>query len=178
MCSIQAAMAGVQIVGKVQEYREQKALAAEKRRANAITIENANRAYIRDINKIDQEKVQADQEKAAAKIKTDMEKKKKIAQNINLNAGNRVAIVQDIGSLYNDEYNENARDYKGDMITLANQTTDAYANMAKTYNSIAPVVEPSRTGLLLDVAMTAGEGYIAHTDATSAKKDEGLVVAP
>jgi hypothetical protein len=50
--------------------------------------------------------------------------------------------------------------------------------MAKTYNSIAPVVEPSRTGLLLDVAMTAGEGYIAHTDATSAKKDEGLVVAP
>ena len=146
MCSIQAAMAGVQIVGKVQEYREQKALAASKRRANAITIENANRAYMRDVNKIDQEKVQADQEKTVAKVKTDMEKKKKIAQNINLNAGNRVAIVQDIGSLYNDEYNENNRDYKGDMITLANQTTDAYANMAKVYNSIAPVVEPSRTG--------------------------------
>ena len=169
MCSIQAAMAGVQIVGKVQEYREQKALAASKRRANAITIENANRAYIRDVNKIDQEKVQADQEKAAAKIKTDMEKKKKIAQNINLNAGNSVAIVQDIGSLYNDEYNENARDYKGDMITLANQTTDAYANMAKVYNSITPVVEPSRTGLLLDIATTAGEGYVAHTDATKAQ---------
>ena len=169
MCSIQAAMAGVQIVGKVQEYREQKALAASKRRANAVTIENANRAYIRDINKIDQDKVQADQEKTVAKVKTDMEKKKKIAQNINLNAGNRVAIVQDIGSLYNDEYNENNRDYKGDMITLANQTTDAYANMAKVYNSIAPVTEPSRTGLLLDIATTAGEGYVAHTDATKPK---------
>ena len=178
MCSIQAAMAGVQIVGKVQEYREQKALAASKRAANDRTRENAQVAYMRDINKIDQEKVQADQEKAAAKIKTDMEKKKKSAQALNLNAGNAVVIVQDIGSLYNDEYTEINREYKGDMITLANQTTDAYANLAKTYNSIAPVVEPSRTGLLLDVAMTAGEGYVAHTSATSAKKDEGLVVAP
>ena len=178
MCSIQAAMAGVQIVGKVQEYREQKALAASKRAANDRTRENAQVAYMRDINKIDQEKVQADQEKAVAEFKTKQESKKKLAQALNLNAGNAVVIVQDIGSLYNDEYTEINREYKGDMITLANQTTDAYANLAKTYNSIAPVVEPSRTGLLLDVAMTAGEGYIAHTSATSAKKDEGLVVAP
>ena len=56
MCSIQAAMAGVQIVGKVQEYREQKALAASKRAANDRTRENAQVAYMRDINKIDQEK--------------------------------------------------------------------------------------------------------------------------
>ena len=170
MCSIQAAMAGVQIVGKVQEYREQKALAASKRATNDRTRENANVAYMRDINKIDQEKVQADQEKAVAEFKTKQESKKKLAQNLNLNAGNSVAIVQDIGSLYNDEYTEINREYKGDMITLANQTTDAYANMAKVYNSIAPVVEPSRTGLLLDIATTAGEGYVAHTDATKAQK--------
>ena len=170
MCSIQAAMAGVQIVGKVQEYREQKALAASKRATNDRTRENANVAYMRDINKIDQEKVQADQEKAVAEFKTKQESKKKLAQNLNLNAGNSVAIVQDIGSLYNDEYTEINREYKGDMITLANQTTDAYANMAKVYNSIAPVVEPSRTGLLLDIATTAGEGYVAHTDATKPQK--------
>jgi len=170
MCSIQAAMAGVQIVGKVQEYREQKALAASKRAANDRTRENAQVAYMRDINKIDQEKVQADQEKAVAEFKTKQESKKKLAQNLNLNAGNAVAIVQDIGSLYNDEYTEINREYKGDMITLANQTTDAYANMAKVFNSIAPVTEPSRTGLLLDIATTAGEGYVAHTDATKANK--------
>ena len=170
MCSIQAAMAGGQIVGKVQEYREQKALAASKRAANDRTRENAQVAYMRDINKIDQEKVQADQEKAVAEFKTKQESKKKLAQNLNLNAGNSVAIVQDIGSLYNDEYTEINREYKGDMITLANQTTDAYANMAKVYNSIAPVTEPSRTGLLLDIATTAGEGYVAHTDATKANK--------
>ena len=170
MCSIQAAMAGVQIVGKVQEYREQKALAASKRATNDRTRENANVAYMRDINKVDQEKVQADQEKAVAEFKTKQESKKKLAQNLNLNAGNSVAIVQDIGSLYNDEYTEINREYKGDMITLANQTTDAYANMAKVYNSIAPVVEPSRTGLLLDIATTAGEGYVAHTDATKPQK--------
>ena len=169
MCSIQAAMAGVQIVGKVQEYREQKALAASKRAANDRTRENAQVAYMRDINKIDQEKVLADQEKAVAEFKTKQESKKKLAQALNLNVGNNVAIVQDIGSLYNDEYTEINRDYKGDMITLAGQTTDAYANMAKVFNSLQPVVEPSRTGLLLDIASTAGTGYIAHTDATKPK---------
>jgi len=169
MCSVQAAMAGVQIVGKVQEHREAKALAASKRAANDRTRENAQVAYMRDINKIDQEKVQADQEKTVAEFKTKQESKKKLAQALNLNVGNNVAIVQDIGSLYNDEYTEINRDYKGDMITLANQTTDAYANMAKVFNSLQPVVEPSRTGLLLDIASTAGTGYIAHTDATKAK---------
>ena len=169
MCSIQAAMAGVQIVGKVQEYREQKALAASKRAANDRTRENAQVAYMRDINKIDQEKVQADQEKTVAEFKTKQESKKKLAQALNLNVGNNLAIVQDIGSLYNDEYTEINRDYKGDMITLAGQTTDAYANMAKVFNSLQPVVEPSRTGLLLDIASTAGTGYIAHTDATKPK---------
>ena len=170
MCSIQAAMAGVQIVGKVQEYREQKALAASKRAANDRTRENAQVAYMRDINKIDQEKVQADQEKAVAEFKTKQESKKKLAQNLNLNAGNSVAIVQDIGSLYNDEYTEINRDYKGDMITLGNQTMDAYANMSKVFNSLQPVVEPSRTGLLLDLGTTAAQGYVNYDVAKSAKK--------
>ena len=173
MCGVpqaQLALTAISAVGQIQEYNEKKALAASKRRAQAVTIENANRAYIRDINKIDQEKVQADQEKAVAEFKTKQESKKKLAQALNLNVGNRVAIVQDIGSLYNDEYTEINRDYKGDMITLAGQTTDAYANMAKVYNSLDPVVEPSRTGLLLDIATTAGEGYVAHTDATKPQK--------
>ena len=172
MCGVpqaQLALSVISAVGKVQEYREQKALAASKRASQDRTRENAQVAYMRDINKIDQEKVQADQEKAVAEFKTKQESKKKLAQALNLNAGNRVAIVQDIGSLYNSEYTEINRDYKGDMITLAGQTTDAYANMAKVFNSLQPVVEPSRTGLLLDIASTAGTGYIAHTDATKAK---------
>ena len=53
---------------------------------------------MRDINKIDQEKVQADQEKTVAEFKTKQNAKKKQAQALNLNAGNAVAIVQDIGS--------------------------------------------------------------------------------
>ena len=170
MCSVQAAMAGVQIVGKVQEHREAKALAASKRAANDRTRENAQVAYMRDINKIDQEKVLADQEKAVAEFKTKQESKKKLAQALNLNVGNNVAIVQDIGSLYNDEYTEINRDYKGDMITLAGQTTDAYANMAKVFNSLQPVVEPSRTGLLLDLATTGAQGYINYDTAVKADK--------
>ena len=172
MCGVpqaQLALTAISAVGKVQEYREQKALAASKRAANDRTRENAQVAYMRDINKIDQEKVQADQEKAVAEFKTKQESKKKLAQALNLNAGNAVAIVQDIGSLYNDEYTEINRDYKGDMITLAAQTTDAYANMSKVYNSLQPVVEPSRTGLLLDLATTGAQGYINYDTATKAK---------
>ena len=173
MCGVpqaQLALSVISAVGKVQEYREQKALAASKRASQDRTRENAQVAYMRDINKIDQEKVQADQEKAVAEFKTKQESKKKLAQALNLNAGNRVAIVQDIGSLYNSEYTEINRDYKGDMITLAGQTTDAYANMAKVFNSLQPVVEPSRTGLLLDLGTTAAQGYINYDTATKAKK--------
>ena len=173
MCGVpqaQLALTAISAVGQVQEYREQKALAASKRAANDRTRENAQVAYMRDINKIDQEKVLADQEKAVAEFKTKQESKKKLAQALNLNVGNNVAIVQDIGSLYNDEYTEINRDYKGDMITLAGQTTDAYANMAKVFNSLQPVVEPSRTGLLLDLGTTAAQGYINYDTATKAKK--------
>ena len=173
MCGVpqaQLALSVISAVGKVQEYREQKALAASKRASQDRTRENAQVAYMRDINKIDQEKVLADQEKAVAEFKTKQESKKKLAQALNLNVGNNVAIVQDIGSLYNDEYTEINRDYKGDMITLAGQTTDAYANMAKVFNSLQPVVEPSRTGLLLDLGTTAAQGYINYDTATKAKK--------
>ena len=173
MCGVpeaQIALSVVSAVSKVQEYRENKALAASKRAANDQTRVNANIAYMRDINKIDQEKVQADQEKTVAEFKTKQESKKKLAQALNLNAGNRVAIVQDIGSLYNDEYTEINRDYKGDMITLGNQTMDAYANMSKVFNSLQPVVEPSRTGLLLDLGTTAAQGYINYDVAKAAKK--------
>ena len=172
MCGVpqaQLALTAISAVGQVQEYREQKALAASKRAANDRTRENAQVAYMRDINKIDQEKVLADQEKAVAEFKTKQESKKKLAQALNLNVGNNVAIVQDIGSLYNDEYTEINRDYKGDMITLAGQTTDAYANMAKVFNSLQPVVEPSRTGLLLGLGTTGAQGYINYDTATKAK---------
>ena len=82
MCGVpqaQLALTAISAVGQIQEYNEKKALAASKRRAQAVTIENANRAYIRDINKIDQEKVQADQEKTVAEFKTKQESKKKLA---------------------------------------------------------------------------------------------------
>ena len=173
MCGVpqaQLALTAISAVGKVQEYREQKALAASKRASQNQTRINANVAYMRDINKIDQEKVQADQEKAVAEFKTKMESKKKLAQALNLNAGNSVAIVQDIGSLYNDEYTEIMRDYKGDMITIGNQTQDAYANMSKVYNSLEPVTEPSRTGLLLDLGTTAAQGYVNYDTAVKADK--------
>ena len=59
MCGVpqaQLALTAISAVGQVQEYREKKALAASKRASQDRTKENANIAYMRDINKIDQEK--------------------------------------------------------------------------------------------------------------------------
>ena len=98
-------MAGVQIVGKVQEYREQKALAASKRAANDQTRVNANIAYMRDINKIDQEKEPADQEKTVAKDNTEMAQKKETAENINFKTRNSGDKVQGRDSLSKQHYN-------------------------------------------------------------------------
>ena len=87
MCGVpqaQLALTAISAVGQVQEYREKKALAASKRASQDRTRENANIAYMRDINKIDQEKVQADQEKAVAEFKTKQESKKKLAQEMEM----------------------------------------------------------------------------------------------
>ena len=49
--------------------------------------------------------------------------------------------------------------YRQDMTALMNDESSAYANLTKTYNSIKPVTEPSRTGLALQIATLSAEGY-------------------
>ena len=45
------------------------------------------------------------------------------------------------------------------MQLFANQKTEAYANQVKTYNSLKPPTDPSRVGLMLDIASSANGGY-------------------
>ena len=51
-----------------------------------------------------------------------------------------------------------------------NQKIEAYANLSKTYNSLRPPTEPSRTGLLIDVASTAYGGYQEYQDNKKVKQ--------
>jgi hypothetical protein len=58
------------------------------------------------------------------------------------------------------------RDYETDISRLYGKTKEAYSAQQRRYNSIAPVMMPSRTGLFLKVATAAAKGYQAHTAAT------------
>ena len=156
MCTVQAAL---QVAGAVVQYRQKKANNKAIRRDQETTRRNANRGYLHDLNKIDQEKINADMEKTKAEIKTKAERDGEIAQKTNLGFGNNTKIVQSIGALYDDDWNEITSGYEKDNQMFQNQKIEAYANLSKTYNSLRPPTEPSRTGLMLDIASTAYEGY-------------------
>ena len=156
MCDIQAAL---QVAGAVVSHRQKKADNKAIRRDQETTRRNADRGYLHDLNKIDQEKVNADMEKAKAELKTKATRDGEIAQKMNLGNANNTKIVQSIGALYDEDWNEITSGYDKDMQLFSNQKTEAYANMTKTYNSLKPPTDPSRTGLILDIASSANGGY-------------------
>mgnify|MGYP000312254867 CR=1 FL=1 len=158
MCNAYA-QAGLAIVGQYQAYQQKKADNAAIRRDQDATRRNADRGYLHDLNKIDQEKVNADMEKAKAELKTKATRDGEIAQKINLGNANNTKIVQSIGALYDEDWNEITSGYDKDMQLFANQKTEAYANQVKTYNSLKPPTDPSRAGLMLDIASSSYDGY-------------------
>ena len=167
MCDIQAAL---QVAGAVVSYRQKKADNKAIRRDQETTRRNADRGYLHDLNKIDQEKVNADMEKAKAELKTKATRDGEIAQKVNLGNANNTKIVQSIGALYDEDWNEITSGYDKDMQLFSNQKTEAYANMTKTYNSLKPPTDPSRTGLMLDIASSANGGYQRSQTNKEAKK--------
>jgi len=170
MCSVQAAVAGLSIMSSIQEYRSQKAIAQAKEKANEQTRRNSDQAYLYDISKIDAEAVSASREKALVNFKNTQDANKKLAQNLNLNAGNPDKIIQDIAGTYDMAFLDVTKDYETDITKLYGKTKEAYAAQQRRYNSIAPVMMPSRTGLFLKVATQAATGYQAHSAATSGAK--------
>jgi len=168
MCDIQTALA---VAGTVQSFREKKAENKAIRRDQETTRRNADKGYLHDMTKIDREKVNADREKALAEISSKKERDGEIAQSLNLGFGNSTKIVQSIGALFDDDWNTINRDYSKDVTTLQEQQSEAFANQAKTYNSLTPPTDPSRTGLIIDVASTAYEGYESNQDKQKPKKN-------
>ena len=64
---------------------------------------------------------------------------------------------------------DTARDYETDVVKLMSQEREAYAAQARRYNSLPPVVMPSKTGLMLQVATAGAEGYALHKGLTKPK---------
>ena len=170
MCNAAYVQAGLAVAGAVQGHREKKAQNKGIRRDQDTTRRNADKGYLHDLNKIDQEKINADMEKTKSEISIKAEREKEIAQKTNLGFGNGVKIVQSMGQLYDEDWLEVTSLYDKDMQLFANQKTEAFANMSKTYNSLTPPIEPSRTGLLIDVASSANGGYQRNQTNKGTKK--------
>ena len=94
MCDIQAAL---QVAGAVVQYQNKKAENKAIRRDQDTTRRNADKAYLHDLNKIDQEKVSADREKTLSEIRTKAKRDGEIAQKVNLGNANSTKIVQSLG---------------------------------------------------------------------------------
>ena len=156
MCDIQAAL---QVAGAVQGYRQKKVDNQAIRRDQETTRRNADKAYLHDMVKIDQEKVSADREKVLSEIRTKAKREGEIAQKVNLGNANKTKIVQSLGALYDEDWVDITRGYDKDIQLFQNQQSEAFANQSKTYNSLKPPTDPSRTGLMLDVATAANGGY-------------------
>ena len=170
MCdAVSAITAGLKIATAVQGYRSQRAVAKGQELANAQTRKNSDQAYLNDLSKIDNEYVLASRERKVADFKTSQEKIKKQSQALNLNAGNGDKIIQDIAGTYDMSFLDTARDYETDVIKLMSQEREAYAAQARRYNSLPPVVMPSKTGLMLQVATAGAEGYALHKGLTKPK---------
>jgi hypothetical protein len=168
MCSIPAAL---QIAGAVVQYQQKKAENKAIRRDQETTRRNADKGYLHDMTKIDREKVNADREKTLAEISSKKERDAEIAQSLNLGFGNSTKIIQSIGALFDDDWNTINRDYSKDVTTLQEQQSEAYANQVKTYNSLAPPTDPSRTGLFIQVASQGYEGYQKNQTNKKATKE-------
>jgi len=167
MCDIQAAL---QVAGAVVSHRQKKADNKAIRRDQETTRSNADKAYLHDMVKIDQEKINADREKALAEFRTKAKRDGEIAQKVNLGNANSTKIVQSLGALYDEDWIEITRGYDKDIQLFQSQQSEAFANQAKTYNSLKPPTDPSNIGLALEVATAANGGYQRNETNKEAKK--------
>jgi len=157
MCGVNEAVAAMKIVGAVAGHQEKKARAREKAAADYQTQRNADQAYLNDLSKIETERGRAAREKAMNEFQNKVARKKATANALNLGFGNGVRVVQNIGTEADLEYNQITEEFMGDMITLNNQRSDAYANLQRTYNSITPAYEPSFMSLGLEIGAAGGD---------------------
>ena len=156
MCGVAEAYAALQIMNSINSYQTERAQAKAQEQANKITEQNANIAYLNDIQKIEGEKVEAAREFALEDFKRKMDLRKKQSQALNLGFGNPFKVIQDLAGTGDTDYVELQNAFLSDMYKANYQYTQAYADMQQTRAKyIKPVQEPSLLGLGLEIGTTA-----------------------
>ena len=151
MCTPEAQVA-LAIGGKVMEYQGQKQKARQQEAINAANRGRATRGYLTDINAIDQNQ----QGKAEAKVRADLKLRKErraaVAKMLNLGAGDPRAIIRDINTDSNVDFNENQAGFDTDMASLDRKRMEAYGAMESVWYSQPIPQKPSMMGLAIDTA--------------------------
>ncbi len=151
MCTPEAQVA-LAIGGKVMEYQGQKQKARQQEAINAANRGRATRGYLTDINAIDQNQ----QGKAEAKVRADLKLRKErraaVAKMLNLGAGDPRAIIRDINTDSNVDFNENQAGFDTDMASLDRKRMEAYGAMESVWYSQPIPQKPSMMGLAIDSA--------------------------
>jgi len=162
MCStdpVTLAIGALKVGTAVTSWQADRQQAANQAYADYETRRNADSAYLTDISKIDTERGRAAREQSTEELRAKMKRIKDLAAAQNAGFGNPLRVAQDIGTVFDQEYNDIAFGFEDDMITLNNQRQDAYANLQRIYNNIAPVYMPNSTDLLLRVGNAGAETY-------------------
>jgi hypothetical protein len=165
MCGVAEAMAVMSVMQSIQGYNTQKAQAKAQTEANKITEQNANIAYLNDIQKIEGEKVEAAREFALESFKSKMDLRKKQATALNLGFGNPFKVIQDLAGTADTDYVELQNAFLSDMYKANYQYSQAYADMQTTRAKyLKPVVSPNGLGTMLEIGVTA-LGYSQNPNA-------------
>tara|TARA_B100001057_G_scaffold64574_1_gene58225 strand:- start:245 stop:748 length:504 start_codon:yes stop_codon:yes gene_type:complete len=159
MCSVELAVAGLKVGSAVAGWQADRQQASNQAYADYKTKQNADQAYLKDLEKIESERGMSAREKGREEFRAKMKKQADVAAALNAGFGNPLRVSQDIGVVFDQDYNDIAFGFEKDMITLNNQRGDAYANLQRIYNNIAPVYTPTTTDLLLRVGSAGAEGY-------------------
>ena len=156
---VSMAIGGFKIMTAFTEWKSDRQQAANQAYADYKTRGNADAAYLNDLGEIETERGMAAREKAVENFRAKQTRTKDNAKALNLGFGNALRVQQDIGAIFDQDYNDIAYEFEGDMYALNNQRRDAYANLQRIYNNIAPVYMPNSTDLLLRSTSAGIEGY-------------------
>jgi hypothetical protein len=151
MCTPEAQL-GLSVVSKVAEFQGQKQKARQQEAVNAANRGRATRGYLTDINAIDQNQ----QGKAEAKVRADLKLRKErraaVAKMLNIGAGDPRAIIRDINTDSNIDFNENQASFDTDLASLDRKRMEAYGAMESVWYSQPIPQKPSMMGLAIDTA--------------------------
>jgi len=157
MCTPEAQVA-LAIGGKVMEYQGQKAKAKQQEAINAANRGRATRGYLTDVTAINQNQQAKAEDKVRADLKLRKERRAAVAKMLNLGAGNTNAILRDINTDANVDFNQNQAGFESDLASLDRKRMEAYGAMESVWYSQPIPQRPSLMGLAIDSA-SAGVDY-------------------